>query len=157
MPMVSCKKLRTNNVYQFVPGFRLLIISDRPRYLTSLLSPFFTVNWIQKRLSVHFCAWYYDNCLLHWPQCLRNEIIVVRRLLAIKHPVRLPSTLRIHQWGQMSFNLFILLWTQRLTYSSPHVSERQGQCSNSVPETGLKFPATEPLQSDVMETQSQES
>lgn len=124
MPMVSCMQLRTNNVYQFVPGFRLLIISDRPRYLTSLLSPFFTVNWIQKRLSVHLCAWYYDNCLLHWPQCLRNEIIVMRRLLAIRHPVRLPSTLRIHQWGQMSFNLFYYGHRDWLTQVLMWVSDR---------------------------------
>lgn len=44
MPMESCKQPRTNNIYQFIPGFRLLDISDRPCYLTSLLLRFFAIN-----------------------------------------------------------------------------------------------------------------
>lgn len=47
MSRVSCKQLRTKNLYQFIPGFWLLVISDRERgrvIKTTLPLGSFTIN-----------------------------------------------------------------------------------------------------------------
>lgn len=149
MYMVSCKQLRTKNLFQLIVGFWLLIsVIARSCYLTryltcqgsSLLTEYGR-GYLHTFMLV--IVWQLFTALT---QCLRNEIFGRETLdSGLASPAQAPlspqnTPLRLDQLQSVLKGKIMHTETGFLKCSRVW----QGHGPSSIPETGLKFPATNP-------------